>query len=82
MKVFVTGSAGFVGSTLSLHLLERGDEVVGINNHNDYSGPALNKRVWRDRLITPITHTAASILLIVPAWRRYSMSISRKVQLT
>jgi len=36
MKVLVTGSAGFIGSALSMHLLERGDEVVGIDNHNDY----------------------------------------------
>jgi UDP-glucuronate 4-epimerase len=36
MKVLVTGSAGFIGSELSLRLLERGDEVVGIDNLNDY----------------------------------------------
>lgn len=41
MKVLVTGSAGFIGSTLTLKLLERGDEVVGIDNHNDYYDPAL-----------------------------------------
>jgi len=36
MKVLVTGSAGFIGSALSLRLLERGDEVVGIDCLNDY----------------------------------------------
>ncbi len=36
MKVLVTGAAGFIGSALSIRLLERGDEVVGIDNHNDY----------------------------------------------
>jgi UDP-glucuronate 4-epimerase len=36
MKVFVTGAAGFVGSRLSKALLERGDEVVGFDNLNDY----------------------------------------------
>jgi len=36
MKVLVTGSAGFIGSALSMRLLERGDEIVGIDNHNDY----------------------------------------------
>ncbi len=32
----VTGAAGFIGAALSLRLLERGDEVVGIDNLNDY----------------------------------------------
>ena len=36
MKILLTGAAGFIGSTLSLKLLERGDEVVGIDNLNDY----------------------------------------------
>ena len=43
MKVLVTGSAGFVGSALTLHLLERGDEVVGIDNLNDYYDVDLKK---------------------------------------
>jgi len=36
MKVLITGAAGFIGSTLTKRLLERGDEVLGIDNHNDY----------------------------------------------
>ena len=36
MKILVTGTAGFIGSHLALRLLERGDEVVGIDNLNDY----------------------------------------------
>ena len=36
MKVLVTGTAGFIGSTLAMRLLERGDEVIGIDNVNDY----------------------------------------------
>jgi UDP-glucuronate 4-epimerase len=43
MKVLVTGSAGFIGSAISIRLLERGDEVVGIDNHNDYYDPALKE---------------------------------------
>jgi UDP-glucuronate 4-epimerase len=36
MKVLVTGTAGFIGSTLALKLMERGDEVIGVDNINDY----------------------------------------------
>ncbi|HKJ76498.1 MAG TPA: NAD-dependent epimerase [Gammaproteobacteria bacterium] len=36
MKVLITGTAGFIGSQLAIRLLERGDEVVGIDNLNDY----------------------------------------------
>ena len=36
MKVLVTGAAGFIGSKLMYSLRERGDEVVGIDNYNDY----------------------------------------------
>jgi len=43
MKVLVTGSAGFIGSALTLRLLARGDEVVGIDNHNDYYDPRIKE---------------------------------------
>jgi len=36
MKVMVTGTAGFIGNHLAIKLLERGDEVIGIDNLNDY----------------------------------------------
>ena len=43
MKVLITGSAGFIGSALSLRLLERGDEVIGIDNLNDYYDVSLKE---------------------------------------
>ena len=43
MKVLVTGSAGFIGSALSIKLLERGDTVVGIDNLNEYYDPKLKQ---------------------------------------
>jgi len=36
MKILVTGAAGFIGMHTALRLLERGDEVIGIDNLNDY----------------------------------------------
>ena len=39
--IIVTGSAGFIGSAVSTKLLERGDSIVGIDNHNDYYDPKI-----------------------------------------
>ncbi len=36
MKILVTGTAGFIGAALTKRLLDRGDEVIGIDNVNDY----------------------------------------------
>ena len=41
MAVLVTGAAGFIGAATSRALLERGDEVIGIDNLNDYYDPML-----------------------------------------
>ncbi len=49
MSVLVTGAAGFIGAATARVLLERGDEVVGIDNLNDYYDPAL-KRARLERL--------------------------------
>ena len=43
MAVLVTGAAGFIGAATARALLERGDEVVGIDNLNDYYDPALKQ---------------------------------------
>lgn len=43
MKVLVTGTAGFIGFHLARHLLERGDEVVGYDNVNDYYDVSLKE---------------------------------------
>jgi len=43
MKLIITGSAGFIGSSLCLKLLEREDDVIGIDNHNDYYDPQIKE---------------------------------------
>lgn len=43
MRILVTGTAGFIGSALAQRLLARGDEVYGIDNHNDYYDPSLKE---------------------------------------
>jgi UDP-glucuronate 4-epimerase len=43
VKVLVTGAAGFIGSTVSRKLLDRGDEVVGLDNLNAYYDPKLKE---------------------------------------
>ncbi len=51
MKILLTGAAGFIGMTTALRLLARGDEVVGLDNLNDYYAVSLKE----DRLkrLTP-----------------------------
>lgn len=51
MKVLVTGTAGFIGAALAQQLLARGDEVIGIDNCNDYYDVGLKQA--RLNLLTP-----------------------------
>jgi UDP-glucuronate 4-epimerase len=52
MKVLVTGAAGFIGMHVAKRLLERGDEVIGLDNLNDYYDPSLKS----DRLVELAKH--------------------------
>ena len=57
MRILVTGAAGFIGSALTLRLLARGDEIIGIDNHNDYYSPALKEaRLARQESHPNYTH--------------------------
>lgn len=48
MKILVTGAAGFIGAATSKRLLSRGDEVVGIDNINDYYDVSLKRARLED----------------------------------
>ena len=43
MPILVTGAAGFIGSHVCHRLLDRGEEVIGVDNLNDYYDPALKQ---------------------------------------
>ena len=62
MKILVTGSAGFIGSGLTLKLLDRGDIVLGIDNHNNYYDPELKEaRLSRHLNKTNYSHIRGDI---------------------
>jgi UDP-glucuronate 4-epimerase len=42
-KIVITGSSGFIGSSLCIKLLKRGDSIIGIDNHNDYYDPKIKE---------------------------------------
>ena len=44
MRILVTGGAGFIGSHLVGKLIERGDEVVCLDNFNDFYDPAIKRK--------------------------------------
>ncbi|MFN5746126.1 MAG: NAD-dependent epimerase [Methylococcaceae bacterium] len=62
MKVLVTGTAGFIGAALSHVLLARGDEVIGVDNLNDYYEVSL-KQARLARLTPQVGFTEARIAL-------------------
>ena len=62
MRILVTGTAGFIGAALAQYLLARGDEVFGIDNHNDYYDPALKEaRLARFATHPGYTHLRADL---------------------
>ena len=62
MKILVTGSAGFIGSELCIKLLEKGNTVIGIDNHNDYYDTNLKEaRLARHLSHSKYTHLRLDI---------------------
>jgi len=66
MKILITGTAGFIGFHLAQKLLARGDEVIGLDNINDYYDTNLkyarlaelgiNKKDIKENILTPSSH--------------------------
>src|SRR5580698_10606748 len=54
MKILVTGAAGFIGYHVSRRLLERGDEVIGLDNLNAYYDP--NLKIARLKRLEPFSN--------------------------
>lgn len=48
MRVLITGAAGFIGSSVAEALLDRGEEVVGLDNFNQYYDPGIKRRNAKD----------------------------------
>ena len=75
MKILVTGSAGFIGSTLSQRLLERGDEVIGFDNLNDYYDVNLKRarlaRLQRHRGFTEVRANLEDRPALIEAFVRH-----------
>jgi UDP-glucuronate 4-epimerase len=70
MKVLVTGAAGFIGMHVALRLLARGDEVVGLDNLNDYYDVRL-KQARLARLVPhPSFRSSSWASRTATAWRR------------
>ena len=62
MRILVTGTAGFIGSHVALRLLERGEEVIGVDNLNEYYDPSLKKARLARLLDKPgYTHITADL---------------------
>jgi len=76
MKALITGAAGFIGSELSLRLLERGDEVIGIDNLNDYYDISLKEA----RLQRTLAHDKFTDLRVDIADREAMADLFKKHQ--
>ena len=75
MKILVTGTAGFIGNHLAIKLLERGDEVIGIDNLNDYYDVNLKlarlERIQSHQNYTHITVDIADIAAMEQLFKQH-----------
>ncbi len=71
MKILVTGAAGFIGAALSEKLLRRGDQLVGIDNLNEYYDVNLKN----SRLNRLSSHSGFSFLSLVCMSAKYFSTV-------
>ena len=53
MNILITGGAGFIGSTLADKLLDKGDNIIVIDNFNDYYSPAIKEENVKKNFSNP-----------------------------
>jgi len=68
--IFMTGGAGFIGSTLTERLLERGDRVVCIDDFNDFYDPAIKRRNIKKALTSDHYRLAEGDICDLPLLQR------------
>ena len=72
MTLLVTGAAGFIGSHVAMALLERGEQVIGIDNLNDYYDPALKRaRIERAQGMSMLPGFVIDSVPTAPVFLRY-----------
>ncbi|HKH60477.1 MAG TPA: NAD-dependent epimerase [Flavitalea sp.] len=81
MKILVTGAAGFIGFHLCLSLLSRGDQVIGLDNINDYYDPSLKLARLKELGITNIVDGEKVASASYPGFSFIKTSIDQKEQL-
>jgi UDP-glucuronate 4-epimerase len=82
MIVIVTGAVRFIRSALALRLLERGDTVIGVINHNNYYDPAIKKhRLVRFSSHPKYSHRRIDLIECKFSWDVFICYIQKSITL-
>jgi UDP-glucuronate 4-epimerase len=83
MKILITGTAGFIGFHLAKALLERGDQIIGIDNINDYYDVNLKyKRLAETGIMRKaITYNQSAQSIIYPNYQFFKLDLSDRSNL-